>query len=93
MLVPAGYHKYTGLSSAKDLTDGAAFTLTAAMYVVILKAEGAAIRWRDDGVAPTASTGMPLAVGVEMVYHGPLSKLQFIEQSASATLNASFYQR
>lgn len=53
--------------------------------------EGAAIRYRDDGVAPTASVGMPLAIGTELIYTGAPNKLQFIPQTGTAVINASFY--
>jgi hypothetical protein len=57
----------------------------------LIVAEGAAVRWRDDGTAPTASVGMPLAVGVPLQYDGDLTKIRFIEQAASAKLNISYY--
>jgi hypothetical protein len=49
------------------------------------------VRWRDDGTAPTSSVGMPLAAGVTLQYDGDLSKIQFIESTASAVLNVSYY--
>jgi hypothetical protein len=49
------------------------------------------VRWRDDGTAPTSSVGMPLAAGVTLQYDGDLSKIQFIESTASAVLNISYY--
>jgi hypothetical protein len=49
------------------------------------------VRWRDDGTAPTASIGMPLAAGVTLQYDGDLSKIKFIESTASAVLNVSYY--
>jgi hypothetical protein len=49
------------------------------------------VRWRDDDVNPTASVGMPLAAGVTLQYDGDLTKIKFIEQSASAKLNISYY--
>ena len=52
--------------------------------------EGQAVRWRDD-ISPTASVGMPLAVGVTLQYDGDLTKIQFIEQVGGAKLNISYY--
>jgi hypothetical protein len=49
------------------------------------------VRWRDDGTAPTASVGMPLAVGVPLQYDGDLTNIKFIETAASAKLNISYY--
>lgn len=57
----------------------------------LIVAEVAAVRWRDDGTAPTASVGMPLAVGVPLQYDGDLNKIRFIQQSAGAIINVSYY--
>lgn len=83
---PLGYQQITTLSAAVGLTipDGAA-------YAVII-AETQAVRWRDDGTAPTATVGQPLAAGVEMVYANTgMTSLRFIEQAPSAKLNVTFY--
>lgn len=54
--------------------------------------EAQAVRWRDDGVAPTAAVGMPLAVGVTHLYTGAqMASLQYISQVAGAKVNATFY--
>jgi hypothetical protein len=88
-----GYQQISTLSSATGLTipqtdlNG----LACKPSIAIIVAEGAAVRWRDDGTAPTASVGMPLATGVTLQYDGDLSQIQFIEQSASAKLNISYY--
>ena len=88
-----GYQQISTLSSATGLTvptlgpDG----LNAKPVFALIIAEGAPVRWRDDGTAPTASVGMPLAVGVPLQYDGDLTKIRFIEQSASAKLNISYY--
>ncbi len=54
--------------------------------------EGAAVRYRDDGTAPTATVGIPVAAGSCFQYSGPLSSLQFIAQSGSPTLDVSYYE-
>jgi hypothetical protein len=88
-----GYQQISTLSSATGLTipqtdlNG----LACKPSIAIIVAEGAAVRWRDDGTAPTASVGMPLATGVTLQYDGDLSQIQFIEQAASAKLNISYY--
>ena len=59
--------------------------------IAIITPESQAVRWRDDGVAPTASVGMPLAAGVTLQYDGDLSQIKFIEQVGGAKLNISYY--
>ena len=88
-----GYQQITTLTASVGLTipvrapDG----LNAKPVFALIIAEGAPVRWRDDGTAPTASVGMPLAVGVPLQYDGDLTKIRFIQQSASAILNISYY--
>lgn len=88
-----GYQQITSLSSATGLTvpqtdlNGLACKPSIALIV----AETQGVRWRDDGPAPTASVGMPLAAGVTLQYDGDLSVIKFIEQTASAKLNVTYY--
>jgi hypothetical protein len=88
-----GYQQITSLSSASGLTvpPRTPNGLNEKPVFALIIAEGAPVRWRDDNTAPTASVGMPLAVGVPLQYDGDLNKIQFIEQSASAKLNISYY--
>jgi hypothetical protein len=88
-----GYQQITSLSSAASLTVPSVDVngLSARPTIAIITPETQAVRWRDDGVAPTASVGMPLAVGVTLQYDGDLTKIQFFEQVASAKLNVSYY--
>lgn len=81
-----GYQQITSLSSATALTvpNGAS--------MAIITPETQAVRWRDDGIDPTATVGYPLAVGTELIYTAAqLSKLKFIEQTASAKINICYY--
>jgi hypothetical protein len=88
-----GYQQISSLSAAAGLTIPAVTPegLNGKPVFALIIAEGAPVRWRDDGVAPTASVGMPLAVGVPLQYDGDLNKISFIQQSASAKLNISYY--
>jgi hypothetical protein len=90
-----GYQQITSLSSAQGLTVPAVTPngggLNAKPSFALIVAEGQAVRWRDDGTAPTASVGMPLAVGVPLQYDGDLNKIKFIEQTGGAKLNISYY--
>jgi hypothetical protein len=50
------------------------------------------VRWRDDGVAPTATQGHPMA-DERVVFSGPFSALKFIAQAGpDAVVTASFYR-
>ena len=85
-----GYQQITTLSSAVGLTipspqDGAGITF--ALITPLTQA----VRWRDDGIAPSATVGMPLAAGATLEYDGNLNTIQFFEQAASAELNISYY--
>jgi hypothetical protein len=88
-----GYQQITSLSSSTALTvppkdlNGLAGT----PRIAIITPETQAVRWRDDGVAPTTSVGMPLAAGVTLQYDGDLSQIRFIEQTAGAKLNITYY--
>lgn len=80
-----GYQQITSLSAATALTVPTGATMA------LIVPETQAVRWRDDGTNPTASVGMPVAVGEALNYDGDLSRIRFIEQTASAKLNISYY--
>lgn len=88
-----GYQQITSLSSAQSLTvpqrdlSGLNQRPTFALITPLT----AAVRWRDDGVAPTATVGMPLAAGVTLQYDGDLTRIQFIQNGGTAELNISYY--
>ena len=54
--------------------------------------ETQAIRYRDDGTAPTSSVGIPIPVGTCFPYAGNLSAIQFIAQTAGATIDVAYYK-
>jgi hypothetical protein len=85
---PLGYQQITSLSAATALT------VPAGTVLALITCETQAVRWRDDGVNPTATVGYPLATSAELQYTGTpaaLAALRFIEQTASAKLNISYY--
>jgi len=89
-----GYQQITSLSSAQGLTVpeiDPVSGLKAMPTIALITPETNTVRWRDDGTAPTASVGMPLAAGVTLQYDGDLKKIKFIEQTASAKINISYY--
>ncbi len=88
-----GYQQITTISSSTALTvptTDANGSLQKPVLAIII-AEAQAVRWRDDGTAPSATVGMPLAVGVTFVYDGDLTKIRFFEQAGGAKLNVSYY--
>lgn len=88
-----GYQQITNLSASTALTvpqrdlNG----LVGTPRIAIITPEGQAVRWRDDGVAPTADVGMPLAAGVTLQYDGDLTQIRFIQQTGTAKLNVTYY--
>lgn len=95
-LKPCGFAKFTSLGSAVNLeapNTGVAVSaaITAGARIAILVCETQAIRWRDDGTAPTSTIGIPLPVNTIFTYTGDLSALKVIEQTASAVLSVSYY--
>lgn len=87
------YQQITSLSSAASLTVPSKSNqgLDGTPAMALIRCETQAVRYRDDGTAPTASVGMPLAVGDVLEYDGDMKKIQFIEQTASAKLNVIYY--
>lgn len=88
-----GYEQITSLSSATGLNVPSKDVqgLACKPSIAMITPEGAAVRWRDDDGTLSTTVGMPLAVGVTLQYDGDLTKIKFIQQSASATLNISYY--
>lgn len=88
-----GYQQISSLSSATGLTVPSVDVngLSCKPTIAIITPETQAVRWRDDDTNPTASVGMPLAAGVTLQYDGDLTKIKFIEQTASAKLNITYY--
>ena len=88
-----GYQQITSLSAATGLTVPSTDLngLACRPSIALITPETQGVRWRDDDVNPTASVGMPLAAGVTLQYDGDLTKIKFIEQTASAKLNVTYY--
>jgi len=79
-----GYQQITTVNAAVTLASRNA-------VFAIIQAETKDVRWRDDGVAPTALVGMILPAGGTLVYDGALDAIQFIETAASAKLNITYF--
>lgn len=92
MRVAIGYAKITGLSTAKSLADfGFNAGQIAAATSMEVSPETQSVRWRQD-TDPTASLGMPIAVGAFRDFQLPATNLKFIETTASAALNVTLYK-
>lgn len=84
---PAGYEALTVSSTAKG------GTIPTGATGALITVESADVRWRDDGVAPTATVGNPITAGdPPFFYTGDLSALRFIRQSTTdATVHLNYY--
>ena len=90
-----GFQQITGLDTVKTLT------VPAGARGAMISAGTQTVRFRADGTAPTATIGnILLATGVNpMIFEGSgtaegqemLAQLQFIETTASAVLNVSYF--
>ena len=93
--VPLGYCQISAatLASATGLASCAG-GIPAGANTILMSADVANVRWRDDGTAPTGAIGMSLVFGqLPVTYNGTLSKLQFIlNTGGSPILNVSFYK-
>jgi hypothetical protein len=63
----------------------------------LFTSESTAVRWRDDGVAPTAAVGQIIGTGtatapVQAGFSTNFSAMQLITESGSSLLDISFYQ-
>lgn len=83
---PLGYQQISSLGNPVSLTLPNNNATTA-----LISVSGAGVRYRDDGVPPTALLGMPLTSGQAFQYTGDLTKIQFIQISAGAILDILYY--
>jgi hypothetical protein len=96
-----GYAQFAaGGIDASTLVSSATFGSAAAAGIppgtelIIMTPAAQAIRWRCDGVAPTAAIGYPLAVGAEVrLSIAQLPQLRVIAQVAGAVLNVYAFGR
>jgi hypothetical protein len=87
-LAPVGFQQL----DATALSASVGLTVPAGAQVAILAPVTAAVSWRDDGTAPTATGGMQIAAGTYYEYWGNLSAIRFIASTGSPVLNVSFYK-
>lgn len=73
------------------LAASTALTVPAEAQYAVIVPDTQAVRWRDDGTAPTAAIGMPVAAGQPFTFDGDLTTIRFIRQAAGAILNVAYY--
>ncbi len=88
LYVPVGFQQI----SAATLAASTPLTVPAGATVAFVNAEAAGVRWRDDGTAPTATIGVILGAGQQLIYSGNLTAIQFILQSGSPILDVEYYK-
>lgn len=85
---PLGYRQTT----AGDLATSIPLpNMPADATVAVVIPDGAGVRLRKDGTAPTATVGMPVPVGGSVTLYGAeIAAARFIQQSAGAILNIEY---
>jgi hypothetical protein len=93
-LTPLGCFALPNLASAKGLLDATGMTqaILDQAKLVLVAVETAAVRYKDDGVVPTAAEGIPLAAAEKFPYNGNLAAIKFIQQAAGATISFALYK-
>lgn len=84
-LSPKGYEQITSVAASTALTVPAGAT------TALIVPEVADIRYRDDGIAPTATVGWPLARDTGMLYAGSLSAIRLIQVQTGCILDVNYY--
>jgi hypothetical protein len=74
------------------VTTNTTLTVPSGATLAQICVEGAGVRYRDDGTAATASSGLPASSGACFAYSGPLGSLSFAAQSGSPTLDVAYYK-
>ncbi len=95
-LSPMGFEQITVSNVSIGFTATLAYPTggnTADMAQITLETNAA--RYRDDGIAPTATVGYPIATATPYVVCGlqAIKQARFIRQSADGTLNVLYYRQ
>lgn len=91
MSLPAGYVK-TSLTTAAVTKLGLPGATGTTPVRAFIRVEGGSLRWRDDGVDPSATDGMLLNDGDSLAFDGSLGDVRLIRMAAvTVVVHASFY--
>lgn len=82
---PAGYQQFT-VATATALP-----SIPVGAVEAFVICTGQTVNWRDDGTNPTTTIGMPLATNTPFPYTGNLAAIKFIQVTATASCNVSYY--
>jgi hypothetical protein len=83
-----GFVKMTSLAASV-----APSSIPASARRALVQCEGADVRWRADGGAPTSTDGMLLAAGAERAFNlSDITTLRFIQVTAGAVLQVSYFR-
>lgn len=80
-----GYEKITDLASIKGMT------VPVGAVLAVVRAESVGVRYRDDGVDPSADDGMPLSEGETIQFYGSLEAIRFAQRASGAILDILYY--
>jgi hypothetical protein len=83
---PLGYQQITAVPTGTILT----VPTGARMAQICVSTQ--AVRYRDDGTAPTATVGYPVAAATCFTYSGSLPAITFIQQTGTAVLDILYYR-
>lgn len=87
--IPAATIASTAVTLAAQVA-AAGLTLDG-VELVVIQVETAALRWRDDGTAPTTAIGMQVFTSSTFFYTGDFSKIQFIAGGTGTIVDISLY--
>lgn len=86
-----GYCQLSSLASATGLASCSGGIPANSVFAEVCS-EGVALRYRDDGTAPTSGAGMPINTNTCFQYNGPLAAFQVIQTASSGILDVTFYR-
>jgi hypothetical protein len=92
-VTPLGFETITVSSTAIGFTTASISPAGRSASVAVGYVATGAIRYRDDGVDPTAAVGMPIAASTQFQVCGVLAIRQFkmIRQTIDASISVSYY--